>query len=217
MFRQFRRIEPGEVFAIGSDLAGGGGDYSVSQFYSITNFDVPLVYSSLKLGSEMISNLFPVLEKIADLTGYKPLIGIERQFGGLFEAERLAALNRKGKFEVFKMPVYGEGVSEEGNKYGWDTNSATRPEMLQNLKTAIDKRVIKVYDKQTIEECYSFIESKTSSGWKAQAERNAHDDHVMSLAIALKISHFLRDVEELRLEPAGSGRQFEYASRGRWR
>ena len=56
------------------------------------------------------------------------------------------------------------------------------PEM--PLKEAIDKQVLKISDKPTIDEMFSFIVAQTSSSWKAQAEQGGYDDLVMSLAIA---------------------------------
>ena len=72
-------------------------------------------------------------------------------------------------------------------KYGWDTNTATRPAMLSQLKEAIDKKLLRVYDKITIEEMYSFVVVRTTASVKAQAEAGMHDDLVMSLAIAWQL------------------------------
>lgn len=187
MFRQFRKIEPGEFLVVGVDTAAGGGDYCAAQFLSVDKLDVPLVYHSKTLATTMTNELYPVLEKIFDLTGLPVTIAYERQNGGLFEMERLATLNRAGKFDVFRMPTYGNVQSEETVRLGWDTNSATRPKMLADLKEAIDKRLLTVYDRLTIEEMYAFVVVKTSSSWKAQAESGAHDDLVLSLAIAWQL------------------------------
>jgi len=51
---------------------------------------------------------------------------------------------------------------------------------LADWKEAIDKHLIAIYDKPTIEEHFSFILSQTSSSVKAMAETNAHDDLVTS-------------------------------------
>jgi hypothetical protein len=55
------------------------------------------------------------------------------------------------------------------------------------LKDAIDKRLITLYDRPTINELFSFVEVKTSTSWKAQAESGAHDDLIMSLAGAWQL------------------------------
>jgi hypothetical protein len=104
------------------------------------------------------------------------MLAYERNNGGLFEMERLAALNRQGKFDVFHMPTYGNATSEDTPRLGWDTNTATRPNMLSDLKEAIDTRIVAVSDRLTIEELYAFVVVQTSSSWKARAESVAHDD-----------------------------------------
>jgi len=194
-FYQFRPIEHGELLIVGGDCSAGGGDYSVAQFYSRTKTDFPMVYRTKQLASVMTQELYPVLNLINERTGVRPIVGYERNFGGVFELERLATLNRENKFEIFKMPSYGSQNSDQvqPKKLGWDTNSATRPEMLSNLKEFVDNHLGGIYDKETINELFSFIVVQTSSSWKAQAEQHAHDDHVMSMAIALKMAEFIPD------------------------
>lgn len=192
-YRQYRKLEQGEFFVVAADTAMGGTDYCAAQFLSTKRLDVPLVYHRRGVMSYMTEDILPVLERLHDVTGYKPVIAYERQNGGAIELERLATLNKKHKFEVYKMGTYGIDYSSsksgepEATKYGYDTNTATRPKMLSDLKEAIDKRLIKVYDKPTITELYGFIVSQTSSSWKAQAEKGAHDDLVMSLAIVWQL------------------------------
>lgn len=183
MFRQYRKIEKGELILVAVDTAAGGGDFTAAQFLSKQNIDIPLVYHSKTITTEFTNKLVPVLEKIYDITGYKPVVAYERNNGGAFEMDRLAALNRLNKYELFKMPSFGRENPPQAFKYGWDTNSATRPKMLQDLKQAIDNKLIRIYDRETINELFSFVVVQTSSSWKAQAEKGAHDDLVMALAI----------------------------------
>ncbi|MFA6358591.1 MAG: hypothetical protein WCY09_08050 [Candidatus Omnitrophota bacterium] len=215
-FRQYREFKPGELIVAGGDLATGCGDYSVTQFYSKTNFDYPLVYSSFKMGTEMINVLHPVLEKIADITGFRPVVAPERNNGGVFETERLMAMNRLNKYEIFRMPTVGTGDPGRMVKMGWDTNSATRPEMLSVLKQSIDNGIDRIYDKPTIEELYSFIIVQSSSGWKAQAERKAHDDHIMAMAIAKIVSTMIKDIEVLRIEKKRSEYETSYPKKKKY-
>ena len=187
MFKQYRKIRNHEYIVVGGDCSAGGTDNSCCQFISKNCLDVPLVYHSPDLSTVMTNDILPVLEKICDMTGIPPLIAYECNNGGIFEMERLATLNRKGKFQLFVMQGYGQKENVDGKKYGWDTNSATRPEMLKCLKEAIDKRLITIYDQETIEECFSFIVNHGSHSWKAEAEYNCHDDRVMALAIAWQL------------------------------
>lgn len=186
-FRQYRKIEPNEQFVVAADTSSGLGDYCAVQFLSKTKIDVPLVYHSKTIATEMTNTIYPVLDKIYDITGIKPVVAYERNAGGTFEMDRLASLNRLGKFNLFKMPTMGSVDPANATKYGWDTNTATRPAMLSQLKEAIDKKLLRVYDKMTIEEMYSFVVVRTTANVKAQAEAGMHDDLVMSLAIAWQL------------------------------
>ena len=185
MWRQYRKIDLQEFFIIAMDTAQGGGDYTSLQVFSTTKLDVPIVYHSQQPTSEFIPQLHRFLESLSDTTKVKPIIAIERNNGGLLHAERLAGLNMRQVYSMFKMPDFGNSSirTEDPNRYGWDTNAATRPVMISELRTAIHQELIKIYDAQTYAEMLSFI---VKNG-KPQAERNAHDDLIMSLAIAWQI------------------------------
>lgn len=186
-FRQFRNLEPGEFIVVGADTAMGLNDYCAAQFLSPRNNDVPMVYHSRTSATDMTNRLFEVLEKIYDVTGVAPVVAYERNNGGVFELERLASLNRLNKFRIYVAKNVGNLDNATGSKIGWDTNTATRPMMLAEIKEAIDKQLITIYDKATLTEMFSFILAQTSSTVKAQAEKGAHDDLIMSLAIAWQL------------------------------
>ena len=187
MLSKYRKLECGEFIVVGVDTAAGGGDYVAGQFISKTKIDVPYVYHSKITVTDLTNKLPAILEEIYDTTGVRPVVAYERQNGGSFEMDRLGTLNYAGKYRLFKMPNYGRIENPDAKLWGWDTNTATRPKMLSDLKEAIDKHVIRIYDKGTIEEMYSFIVNKTATSWKAQAESGSHDDKVMALAIAWQL------------------------------
>lgn len=183
MLKQYRKIEKGEFILVAVDTCSGGGDYTTAQFLSKTKVDVPLVFQSDITTADFIPLLCRTLEAIFDITGIKPVVALERQNGGSFLMERVAAMNMLGKYEIFIMPTFGVIDAGDSKRMGWDTNTATRPKMLQDLQGAINGQLVRIYDSQTLDECLSFIIVKTSSSWKAQAEKNAQDDLVMALAI----------------------------------
>lgn len=189
MFRRYRTPEPGEFFVCFADTAMGGMDYCATQFLSKTKTDVPIVYHSNTIATEMTPLVHAELERIYDLTHVKPVIAYERNNGGVFEMERLATLNRNGKYIIYqqKKNVGTTNTVEPTAKLGWDTNVATRPIMIQMLKQAIDKKVLTIYDRPTVNEMFSFVEKPTSSGIKAAAESGAHDDLIMALAGAWQL------------------------------
>ena len=188
-FRRYRSYQKGEFIVVGVDTAWGGTDYCVAQFLSKTNLDVPTVFHSKVLATEMTPKIHLELERIYDQTKVKPVVAYERNNGGVAEIERLSTLNREGKYRIYieKSKVGTTESTEDSIKLGWTTTSASRPTMLSMLKEAVDKRLIRIYDKPTINEMFSFIVSQTSSSWKAQAETGAHDDLIFGLAIAWQL------------------------------
>lgn len=183
-FRRYRNYEPGEFYVVFCDTAWGGLDWCSGQFLCKTKLDIPVVYHSKVTATEMTPVIHTELEKIYAITKVKPVISFERNNGGVAEIERLAKLNRDGKYRIYqeKTNVGTTDVSQENTKLGWTTSSSSRPIMLSMLKEAIDNQLITIYDKPTINEMFSFIVSQTSSSWKAQAESGAHDDLIMALA-----------------------------------
>jgi hypothetical protein len=188
-WRRYRPYQKGEFFVVAADTAWGGTDYCSAQFLSKTNIDVPVVYHSKVLASEMTPLIHHELERIYDETQIQPVVAFERNNGGVAELERLAGLNRNGKYIIYqeKTNVGSKEFTTTTPKLGWTTSSASRPSMLSLLKDAVDNRLVRIYDKPTINEMFSFIVSQTSSSWKAQAEQGAHDDLIMALAIAWQL------------------------------
>lgn len=185
-YRRYRNYQKGEFILVGVDTSWGGTDYCAAQFLSKTSLDIPTVYHSRVLATEMTPLIHLELEEIYDQTGVKPVVAFERNNGGVSEIERLATLNRDGKYRIYteKTNIGTTDSTENTVKLGWTTSSSSRPTMLSMLKEAVDNRLIRIYDKPTINEMFAFIVSQTSSSWKAQAEHGAHDDLIMSLAIA---------------------------------
>jgi len=182
MFRRYREYQKDEFIIVACDTSSGGGDYSCAQFLSKTKLDVPTVYHSQITATEMTPHIASELELIHRQTGIKPVVAYETNNGGVFELQRLATLNRDGHWTMYLQKSLGttDGL-ETTEKYGFNTNSATRPAILQLLKEAIDNQLIRIYDKPTISEMFSFI---VKPNGRPEAEQSAHDDLVMSLAIA---------------------------------
>lgn len=201
MFRKYRPYKPGEFIICAVDCAAGGGDFTAGQFLSKTHLDVPTVYHKKSIITEATPLIAAELEHIFDVTGVKPVVSFERNFGGMFELDRLHKLNRLQKYRIYrqKRNVGTKNNVSDDPRFGLDTNVATRTPMLNMLKEAVDGRLIRIYDKPTINEMFSFVEVRTTTMWRAQAEKSAHDDLVMSLAQAM----FLYQTEE----PQKTGRE----------
>jgi hypothetical protein len=184
-FKQFRKFQQGEFIVAGVDTAAGGKDNCAAQFLSHKWLDVPMVYHSKVTASFMTPLIHEQLTAISKETGIPPVVAFERNNGGGFEMDRLSRLNRYGDYKIYTMKsIDPTGRVVDTGKLGWDTNTASRPKMLQELRDAVDGELIHVYHRQTLDEMFSFIVSPTG---KPEAEKGAHDDLVMSLAVAWQL------------------------------
>lgn len=185
MFRLYREIERGEFFLIAVDCAQGGIDANFGQFMSKTRTDVPLVFEKKCVAAEMTPIIHEALEWIYSRTGVEPVVAFERQMGGVSALSQLQTLNRLGHYRIYQKhkigTIQGEVLTDT---IGWDTNAQTRPQMLGDLKQAIDAKLIRLYDKTTIDELGKFIVTKKG---RAEAAPNCHDDAIMSLAIVWQL------------------------------
>lgn len=185
MFRLYRQPERGEFFVVAVDCAQGGIDANFGQFLSKSKVDVPMVFEKNCVAAEMTPLIHEALEWIYSRTGIEPVVAFERQMGGVSALSQLQTLNRYGHYRIYQKHKLGTIEGEIlTDTIGWDTNPQTRPQMLGDLKQAIDNRLIRLYDKTTINELGKFILNKKG---RAEAASNCHDDSVMSLAIAWQL------------------------------
>lgn len=185
MFRLYRQPERGEFFVVAVDCAQGGIDANFGQFLSKSKVDVPMVFEKNCVAAEMTPLIHEALEWIYSRTGIEPVVAFERQMGGVSALSQLQALNRYGHYRIYQRRKLGTVEGEVlTDTIGWDTNPQTRPQMLGDLKQAIDTRLIRLYDRATINDLGKFILNKKG---RAEAASNCHDDSIMSLAIAWQL------------------------------
>ena len=205
MFRLYREIDKGEFFVVAVDCAQGGIDANFGQFLSKSRVDVPLVFERNCVAAEMTPLIHEALEWLYAHTGVEPVVAFERQMGGVSAMSQLQTLNRNGHYRIYQRRKLGTIEGEVlTDVIGWDTNPQTRPQMLGDLKQAIDNKLIQLYDKTTIGELAKFIVNKKG---RAEAAPNCHDDSVMSLAIAWQMYQTENPptVERARVRHNGGG------------
>jgi len=186
MLRIYRQPEKGEFYVVGGDCSQGGIDANWIQFLSKDRLDVPLILEMQGVAADMTPVLHQTLEWLYDKTGVQPVIALERNMGGSSEMERLRKLNRQQKYRLYQHKDFGTSKGEVQTDYiGWPTNTATRPRMVGDLKSAIDSMNLRLYDQATIDQLNTFIVNKRTG--KPEAAPNTHDDAVMSLAIAWQL------------------------------
>lgn len=178
MIRIFRDPEPQEYFVIGSDPSEGG-DYSTFVAISKKTAEVVLVGQSKSESSQLGHELNHVGRWLEKRTNILPLVAVERNVG----TATLYVLKSLNYGNLFRMPnSFTTTNMEDTENYGWSTNTATRPKMLDDLALAIRQQAIRIPDKIVVEELYTFIRNKKTG--KPEADIGSHDDLVMALAIA---------------------------------
>lgn len=181
MLRLYRELSKGEFFVVWGDTAQGGADANYVQFLSQTKGDIPMVLKMNAVAAEMTPQLREALHYIFDHTGVRPVVAVERQNGGASVMHDLITSNTDGKYTIY----YAKGADEVADKKpGWDTTTLTRPKMLGEWLTAFNSKLIKIYDKDTIDQHHTFIVNKNG---KPEAAPNTHDDAVMSCAGAWQL------------------------------
>lgn len=185
MFRLYRQPQQGEFFVVFADTAQGGADKNFVQFLSQTMCDFPLVLSMNGVAAQLTPHLVQALEWIKQRTGVRPVVAVERQNGGVSVMHDLMTANHAGDYKLYIAKSAGTVEGEEDTDHlGWDTNVATRPQMLGEWLTAFNSRLPILYDQETIEQHQTFIVSKNG---KPEAAPNTHDDAVMSCAGAWQL------------------------------
>jgi len=174
----FRQPEEGEQIVIGADPAEGN-DYSAFVALSKKNADVVMAGQSKEESSQLGHALDHVGKWFFKKTNIYPTIAPERNVG----AATIYVLKSLNYPEIFRPPDSFIKTDEDQTEvYGWHTNIATRPKMLDDLALAIRQKVIKIPDERIINELLTFIRNEKTG--KPEAEHGCYDDLVMSLAIA---------------------------------
>jgi hypothetical protein len=184
MFTYHRKLRRGEFILVFLDTAGEGRDSNSAQFLSKDSLDIPLTLHYEGSVVDVTPKLKEALEWVEQQTGVKPVVSYETNNGGGYELDRLNRLNRLQKFTIYRQYLLNPTTKqlEHTDKLGWNTNSATRPIMLQGVEDLVNNHLVTIYSPITVTQMSSFVKHKTPSGWKAEAETGSHDDEIMSLA-----------------------------------
>jgi len=173
----WRRPEPGQKYVIASDVArGDAGDFST--FHVVDNQTCEVV-------AEYMGKIPP--DKLADLLF---------EYGKLYnEALICPEQNTFGYFTCTKLRddgyprLYYQGAAGDPFEFrstdpnavpGFSTQAKNRGQILAKLEELARNNRIKVYSQRLYDQLQAFV----WNGARAQAAKDAHDDLIMSLAIA---------------------------------
>lgn len=168
--------EKGVPYVLGGDTAGTGSDFFAGHVVdNRTGEQVAVLHH--QFGERMFA------EQVYCLGMYynTALVGIETNYSTYPEM----VLEELGYPNLYVRQRLDNYTGKLMDTFGFDTNTATRPAIIDGLKDVAKSALELITDYDTLGEMLTFVYDQN---WKAQAEQGEHDDLVMSLAI----THFIR-------------------------
>lgn len=179
-----KKPEAGVPYVIGGDTAGTGSDYFAGQVLdNRTGEQVAVLHQ--QFGERAYAEQMYCLGRWYN----DALIGVETNYSTFPEM----VLEELGYPRLYVRERYDTYTGKLAKSFGFDTNSKTRPVLVDGLKDAAREALDTITDYDTLGEMLTFIYDEK---WKAQAEQGEHDDLVMALGIA----HAIRGQQESRSE-----------------
>ena len=168
----FREPEEGRPYVIGGDTSGEGSDFFVAQVLdNVTGEQVAVLRH--QYDEDTYAKQVYCLGKYYN----DALVGIEANFSS-YPIKRLEQLGYRNQYVREQEDTYTGGVSRA---FGFRTTATTRPVLIGTLVEAMRDSIGTVNDRATLEEMLTFVRSEKL---RPEAEKGAHDDCVMALAIA---------------------------------
>lgn len=183
-------VIPGVPYVIGCDTAGTGSDSFVAQVLDNRNGEQVCTLRAADIAEDEFARQVYCLATYYNTA----LVGVETNFSTypVLELERL------GYMKQYVRETVDDYTHKVKNSFGFLTNAKTRPVIIAELVKVVREDVKSVCDKATLEEMLTFIRNPETL--KPEADEGAHDDCVMSLAIA----HYIRP-QQSYLQRADAG------------
>lgn len=204
--RLYREPERGVPYVIGADTAGEGSDYFVAQVLDNRTGEQVCVLRG-QFDEDVFAHQLYCLGRYYN----DALIGVEANFT-TYPIRELERLRYPKQFVREVMDEYTHKVKQS---FGFRTDGRTRPVILAELIRAVREDTGWLNDETTILEMLTFVRSPKTL--RPEAETGAHDDCVMSLAIAQHIrpqqSYLAEHEENVGTWTASMWEDYENASR----
>lgn len=202
----YREAERGAPYVIGADTAGEGSDFFVAQVLDNRTGEQVCVLRG-RFDEDVFARQLYCLGKHYN----DALIGAEANFS-TYPIRELERLGYRKQYVRETMDEYTHKVRQS---YGFRTDGRTRPVIIAELVRAVRESAAWLHDEATILEMLTFV--RASETLRPEAEAGAHDDCVMSLAIAQHIrpqqSYLSERGEDARTEwSASQWEDYEAAS-----
>lgn len=110
----------------------------------------------------------------------KPLVVPESTGAGQAFVEGLKMLYDR----IYEREVFSQRESKTTEKLGFNTNYATKTQLIEHMKLLFSKHFPKIRDKVTVDEIYKFIYSDEARMKGAGAQNGYHDDQIFATMLA---------------------------------
>ena len=168
----------GEGYIIGADFAEGiaSGDYTSYHVVSQKGYNVVAHW----WGHIDIDLAAEELEKLG-MYYNEAFIVPERNNQGLVVCLELRARRYR---RVYTKTIKGLRTGDKRrDEIGWRTDKASKPVMIADLASDVRDHTLGIPSQETIDEMYKYVRNERG---QTQAQEGAHDDRVISLALALQ-------------------------------
>ena len=168
----YKHPEKGVPYVVGADIAGDGSDSFVAQVLDNRTGEQVAV-----LRHRTDEDLFTHQLFCLGMYYNTALVGVETNWSTypVMELERLRYPKQ------YVRETFDSYTHKAKTAFGFLTNTKTRPVIISELITAVRDDIRIVNDEDTLEEMLTFVRDES---YRPEAEEGAHDDCVMSLAIA---------------------------------
>lgn len=164
--------EPKEQgYCIGGDTSGEGSDFFVSQVLSDKGKQVAT------LRHQMDSDLYAKQTYCLGKYYQDALVSIEVNFDS-FPIRELERLGYENMYIREQEDTFTGGIKKA---HGFRTDKFTRPRIISQLVEIVRESTFLFNDKETLQEMLTFVRNDKG---RAEAQQGAHDDCIMSIAIA---------------------------------
>jgi len=191
--RIFAEPEVNHRYALAADVATGDGlDYCVAYVIDLTNAEF-VAELRQRYGSDVYASQLHYLGKRYATAR----IAIETQGGygdAVVAALRDRTAGRPPYPNLYRHRLDSQAAMPEQKRYGWPTNSATRPKILNQLERHIRDHTLPWVTHRLLAEMRTFIEDDKRRP-SPRAQSGAHDDAVIAASIALEMYRQFGDFE----------------------
>jgi hypothetical protein len=186
-FKMFHPFDPSHRYGAGFDIAGGVGlDSSTSVFIDFSTLPnrVVATFKSNTMKPDVFG--YEIIRQ-ADMYG-RPVLAPENNKFDM----TIGVLKHQGYENIYftELKETRAGLPPRTRTYGWNTNSMTKPNMLFDLKKAVEEGYLELSDPDLIAELRSYTRDDLMDRDEDVRLTTRHFDLLMAVAIAYKMKNW---------------------------